>query len=142
MLKLFFGIMLSLAQLSGSGGLPQVLIPHFKTAGPIRAGKKTDIIVSFTALKDYAIDRLIPITLKLAPTPNVTLAKTEIKAPSEDPKSKNGYYVDLPILRIPLTVVRAGDYEIPGQVTFFFCSEKDGFCSRQTVSVKIPVSAQ
>jgi len=53
-LKIALGFMLSFAQLSGSNGLPQVLTPQFKTAGPIRTGKKGEVIVSFTALKDYS----------------------------------------------------------------------------------------
>ena len=127
---------------SGSGGLPQVLTPHFKTAGPIHAGRKAEVIVSFTALKDYAIDRLLPMTLTLSPALGVKLPKMEFKASSEDAKSKNGYYVELPELKISLTVVKTGKYDIPGKLTFFFCSKKDGFCSRQTVDVKVPVTVQ
>ena len=142
MLTFVLAVMFSFAQLTGSSGLPQILTPHFKTASPISAGKKAEVIVSFTALKDYAIDRLLPITLNLTPTPDVKLLKTEFKASSEDPKSKDGYYVELPTLKIPVTVAKAGKYEIPGKLTFFFCSEKDGFCSRQTLDVKVPVTAQ
>ena len=143
MLKFAVAILLSLAQLSGLGSrLPQILTPHFKAAGPVRAGKKTEIIVSFSALSDYRIDRLLPISLKLTPAAGVMLPKTEIKASGDDPKSNDGYYVDLPILKIPLTIVRAGKYEIPGKLTYFFCSEKDGFCSRQILDVKVPITVQ
>src|SRR5713101_4842513 len=131
MLKFGLAVILTLSQLSGSGVLPRVLTPHFKTAGPIHAGRKAELIVSFTALKDYSIDRLLPITLTLSPAPGVSLPKMEFKASSEDPKSKDGYYVDLPELKISLTVAKTGKYDIPGKLTFFFCSEKDGFCSRQ-----------
>lgn len=40
MLKLALGVMLSLAQLSGSGGLPQILTPQFKTAVPSAQERK------------------------------------------------------------------------------------------------------
>ena len=141
--KFVVAVLLSLAQLSGLGsGLPQILTPHFKAAGPVRAGKKTEIIVSFSALSDYRIDRLLPISLKLTATAGVTLAKAEIKASGDDPKSNDGYYIDLPILKIPLTIVRAGKYEISGKLTYFFCSEKDGFCSRQILDVKVPITVQ
>ena len=81
MLKFAVAILLSLAQLSGLGSrLPQILTPHFKAAGPVRTGKKTEIIVSFSALSDYRIDRLLPISLKLTPAAGVMLPKTEIKA--------------------------------------------------------------
>ena len=143
MLKFAVGIVLSLAQLSGLGsGLPQILTPHFKPTRPVRAGKRTEITVTFSALSDYRIDRLLPISLKLTPAAGVTLPKTEIKASGDDAKSNDGYYVDLPILKIPLTVARAAKYEIPAKLTYFFCSEKDGFCSRQILDVKVPIIAQ
>lgn len=92
-------------------------------------------------MKDYAIDRVLPISLKLTRVAGVTLPKTEFKA-SSDSKSRDGYYVDLPTLKIPLTVAKPGKYEVPGKLTFFFCLEKDGFCSRQIVDVKVPIMAQ
>lgn len=143
MLKLAVAVVLGLAQLSGlGGGLPQILTPHFKAAAPIHAGRKSEIVVSFTALSDYRIDRLLPISLKLTPAAGVTLPKTEIKASGDDPKSNDGYYIDLPTLKIPLTVARPGNNEILGKLTYFFCSEKDGFCSRQIVDVKVPITVK
>ena len=142
MLTLAFGVFLSFTRIASAADLPPVLTAAFNVSGPLHPGKSGAVTVSFTALKDYAIDRMLPISLKLNPVPGVTLPKTEIKASSEDPKSKDGYYVDLPTLRIPLTVSKAGKYEIPAKLTYFFCSEKDGFCSRQTLDVNIPVTAQ
>jgi hypothetical protein len=142
MLTLLFSILVSAAQLTNAGSLPQILTPAFKSSAPLHSGKRGEVIVSFTGLKDYRIDRLLSITLKLTPVLGVTLPKTEIKSSSEDPKSKDGYYVELPTLRIPLTPSKAGKFEIPGKLTYFFCSEKDGFCSRQILDVKVPVTAQ
>ena len=96
MLTLVLAVLLSGAQLTNAGGLPQILTPTFKSSVPLHAGKRGEVTVSFTGLKDYRIDRLLPITLKLTPVSGVTLAKMEIKSSSEDPKSKDGYYVDLP----------------------------------------------
>ncbi len=138
MLTLLVGILASAAQLTNAGSLPQILTPAFKSSAPLHAGKRGEMIVSFTGLKGYRIDRLLPITLKLTPVSGVTLPKTEIKASPDDPKSKDGYYVDLPTLKVPLTVSKTGNYEIPGKLTYFFCSEKDGFCSRQILDVKVP----
>ena len=142
MLTLVLGVLVSFAQLASVGNLPQILTPAFKSFAPLHAGKRAEVMVSFIGLKDYRIDRMLPITLKLTPVPGVTLPKTEIKSSSEDPKSKDGYYVDLPTLKIPLTVSKAGNYEIPGKLIYFFCSERDGFCSRQILDVKVPVIAQ
>src|SRR5437762_600822 len=138
MLTLLFGILVSFGQLPNLGGLPQILTPAFKSSTPLHAGKRGEVIVTFTGLKGYRIDRLLSIALKLTPVPGVMVQKTEIKSSSDDRKSNDGYYVELPTLRIPLTVAKPGKFEIPGKLTYFFCSEKDLFCSRQILDVKVP----
>jgi len=143
MLKLALGLMVLFSQLSGpGGGLPQILQPDFKTTAPIKAGKRGEVTVSFTALKGYAVDRTLPMTLKLTAVPGVTLVKNELTAPSNDPKSKDQYYVDLPVIKVPVSADKPGKYEIPGKLTYFFCSKTDGFCSRQVLDVKIPLAAE
>ena len=143
MLKLALGLMVLVSQLSGpGGGLPQILQPDFKPTAPIKAGKRGEVTVSFTALKGYAVDRTLPMTLKLNAVPGVTLVKSELKAPSEDPKSKDQYYVDLPTIKVPVTAAKAGKYEVPGKLKYFFCSKADGFCSFQVLDVKIPVQVE
>ena len=143
MLKLALGAMFVLSQLSGiGGGLPQILHPDFKTAAPMKAGKRGEVTVSFTALNGYAIDRTLPMTLKLTAVPGVTLAKTELTAPSNDPKSKDQYYVDLPTIKVPVTAAKPGKYELAGKLSYFFCSKADGFCSKQVLDVKVPVTAE
>ena len=143
MLKAVLGLFLMAGQLSGpGGGLPQVLHPEFKPAAPVKAGKRAEVIVSFTAIKGYVVDRELPFTLKLSETPGVTLEKTEVAASGKDPKSKDNYYVDLPTLKVGVTAVKAGKYEVPGKLKYFFCNKADGFCSTQTLDVKIPVQAE
>ena len=143
MLKLAFGLMVLVSQLSGpAGGLPQILQPDFKPAAPIKVGKRGEVTVSFTALKGYSVDRTLPMTLKLTAVPGVALVKSELKAPSEDPKSKDQYYVDLPVIKVPVTAAKPGKYDIPGKLTYFFCSKADGFCSRQVLDVKMPIVAE
>ena len=143
MLKLALGVMFLANQLSGlGGGLPQILHPDFKPTAPIKAGKRGEVTVSFTALKGYAIDRTLPMTLKLTEVPGVTFVKNEVNAPQNDPKSKDQYYVDLPVIKVPVTAAKPGKYEVPAKLTYFFCSKADGFCSRQILDVKMPVSAE
>jgi len=139
MLKLAFGLMFAVGQLSGPGGaLPQILHPDFKAA--LKAGQRGELTVSFTALKGYAVDRTLPLTLKLTPVPGVTLAKTDLTASGDDPKAKDQYYVDLPIIKVSLTAAKTGKYEIPGKLKYFFCNKADGFCSFQILDVKIPLN--
>jgi hypothetical protein len=141
MLKLAFGVMLVIAQLTGPGGaLPQILHPDFKPAAPIQAGKRGEVVVSFTALKGYAIDRTLPLTLKLTPVAGMTLPQMDLAASGNDPKAKDQYYVDLPTMKIGLIAAKSGKYEVPGKLKYFFCNKADGFCSYQILDVKIPVN--
>ena len=130
------------SQLSApGGGLPQILKPDYKPAA-VKAGQKGELTVSFNLLKGYAINRTPPISLKLTAVPGLTLSKIDFTTPETDPKSKDEYYVDLPTIKVPLAAGKAGKYEIPGKLVYFFCSIADGFCSRQVLDVKIPVNVQ
>jgi hypothetical protein len=141
MLKLTLGLMLAVGQLSGPGStLPQILHPEFKSIAPLQAGKRGEMTLSFTATKGYSIDRTLPLTLKLTPVPGVTLATPDLAASGNDPKAKDQYYVDLPTIKIPVTVAKAGKYEVPGKLKYFFCSKADGFCSFQVLDVKMPIN--
>ena len=114
----------------------------FKPAAIVKAGQKADIVVSFNVIKGFVIDRDPQITLKLTAVPGVKLAKAELAASPVDPKSKDEYFVDLPTLHVTATAAKAGKYEVPGKLTYFFCNKSDGFCSKQTVDVKIPLTVQ
>jgi hypothetical protein len=143
MLKLVLGTLLLTSQLSGPGAvLPQVIQPDFKAAGPMKAGQSGEVTVSFNLLKGYAINHTPPISLKLTKVSGVNLPKMDFATPTEDPKSKDEYYVELPSIKVPVTAAKAGKYDIPGKLTYFFCSKTDGFCSRQVLDVKIPVVVQ
>jgi hypothetical protein len=141
LLKLALGLMFAAGQLSGPGGaLPQILHPSFKPSAPLKAGSRGEVTVSFNVIKGYAIDRMLPLTLKLTPQPGVTLSKTDLAASGNDPKAKDQYYVDLPTIKFPVSVAKAGAYEIPAKLKYFFCNKADGFCSFQVLDVKIPIN--
>ena len=143
MLKLAFALVFIVTQLSGPGGaLPQILHPDFKPTAPLKAGKPGEITVSFTAVKGYVVDRTLPLTLKLTAPAGVTLAKSDLAASGNDPKAKDQYYVDLPTLKVPVTAAKAGKYEVPGKLKYFFCNKADGFCSYQILDVKIPLNVE
>jgi hypothetical protein len=143
MLNLLLGMMFMAAQLTGPGGaLPQILHPNFKAAAPLKPGMRGQVHVSFTTLKGYAIDRTLPLTLKLTPVTGVTLTQMDLAASGKDPKAKDQYYVDLPTLNFPVTAAKAGKYEVPGKLKYFFCNKADGFCSFQVLDVKIPINVE
>jgi hypothetical protein len=143
MVKLAFGVILFVTQLSGPGStLPQILHPDFKPTAPIKAGKRGEVTVSFTALKGYAVDRTLPLTLKLTAVPGIALAKSDLAASGDDPKAKDQYFVDLPTIKVLLTAAKAGKYELSGKLKYFFCNKADGFCSFQVLDVKIPLNVE
>ena len=137
-------ILLLAPQVSAPGnGLPQVLSPEYKTPPTsVKAGQKAEITLRFKLVKGFAITTMPPMTLKLQPPAGVKLEKSEFTTPDKDPKSKDEYYVDLPEIKIPATASAAGTYTIPGQLTYFFCSKDEGFCSKQTLDVKVPFKAE
>ena len=109
MLKTVFGVIVLLAQLTGpGGGLPQILQTDFKPVSPLKAGKPGEVAVTFTSLKGYAVDRTLPLTLKFTPVAGVTVPKTELKASPDDPKAKDQYYVDLPVIKVSDTASKPG----------------------------------
>ena len=143
MLNLILFMMLGLGQLSGPGGaLPQIVHPEFKNTVPAPPGKKGEVTVSFAVLKGFAINRNPPMSLKLTSVPGVSLAKSQFSTPTKDPKSKDEYYVDMPTIKVGMTAAKAGNYEVPGKLTYFFCNKADGFCSRQVLDVRIPVEVR
>jgi hypothetical protein len=132
-----------LAQLVGpKATLPQVMSAKFSSPASIKAGQKANVTVAFDVLKQYKINRDPTITLVVTPVAGMKLASTTIEASPVDKKSKDEYYVDLPTLQVGVTAAKAGKYELPGKLTYFFCSKVDGFCSKQTIDVKIPVQAE
>ena len=137
------GILL-MAQLSLPAGTapPQVMTASFKTVAVAKAGQKADIAVSFSVIKPYAINRTPQITLKLTEVPGLILAKAEIAASSDDPKSKDEYFVNLPTIHVVATAAKPGKYEVPGKLTYFFCNKSDGYCAKQTMDVKVPLQVQ
>jgi hypothetical protein len=122
--------------------LPQIMTANFTQASPVKAGRKANVTVSFSLLKEYKINREPTITLEIKPVTGVKLEATTIEASPVDKKSTDEYYVDLPTLKVGLTAAKAGKYELPGKLTYFFCSKVDGFCAKQSVDVKIPLQAE
>lgn len=122
--------------------LPQIMTASFSPTAPVKAGRQANLTVSFSVLKEYKINREPTIVLEIKPVSGVKLDATTIEASPVDKKSTDEYYVILPTLKVGLTAAKAGKYELPGKLTYFFCSKTDGFCAKQTVDVKIPLQAE
>ena len=142
MVNFGFGIILLLSQLlTLGGGLPQVMEANYSDDA-IEAGAGGEVVVSFDVLDGYVINRIPAIQLKLETIEGVTHDAARLESPSEDPKSTDEYYVDVPAFNVAVEAAVAGEYEIPGELVYFFCSKSDGFCSRQIVDVVVPVTAE
>ena len=122
--------------------IPQVMSAKFHGRLPIKAGRKANVTVSFNLMKGYKINREPTITLDLTPVAGVTLDAKSIEASSDRQE------VEGRILRGPSDTERWCDggkgrqVRAPGKLTYFFCSKSDGFCSKQTVDVKIPLQVE
>ena len=140
MVNFAVGIILLLAQLSGPGAaLPQVMEPAYSEKS-IPAGEKGEVKVSFKVKEGYVINRIPPIQLRLEEVKGLTLTKTSLVSSSKDPKSTDEYYFDVPTFDVVVEASKAGTYEIPATLVYFFCSKADGFCSRQVVDTAVPVT--
>ena len=68
------------------------------------------------------------------------MTRTSLVSSSEDLKSTDEYYFDVPTFDVVVEASKAGTYEIPATLVYFFCSKADGFCSRQVVDTAVPVT--
>lgn len=142
MVNFAFGIIFLLTQLSGPGGaLPQIMEPTYSDK-PILAGETGEVEVSFHVKKGYLINRIPPIQLKLEVVEGISLKDTTLLSSSEDLQSSDEYYVQLPKFDVVVEAPKAGTYKIPGKLVYFFCSKADGFCSRQVVETRVPVTIE
>jgi hypothetical protein len=142
MVNFGFGIILVLAQLvSLGGGLPQIMEPKY-SEDAVESGSVGEVVVSFDVIEGYVINRMPPIQLKLQEVDGLTHNAANLVSPPDDPKSTDEYYVDVPTFSVKVSAVRTGEFEIPGELVYFFCSKADGFCSRQIIDVAVPVVAE
>jgi len=131
----------ALFQLQLSGGsfeLPQIIEPEYSQAS-LTAGTPGVVQVDMDVRDGFKINRIPQMQLNLEAVDGLTLAETRLLSPSEDPKTTDTYYVDVPGFTVDVEAARAGSYEIPGELVYFFCNTADGYCSRQIVDVSIPV---
>lgn len=142
MTNLFLGALMLSAQLvaTSPGTLPQVVRAEYPS-GEIRVGQEAEIQVALAVREGYLINHTPPMQLKLEPVAGLSLAESTLTSPSLDPDSTDVYYVHVPEFTVGVTAARPGTYTVPGELVYFFCSQADGFCARQTLDVAVPVAA-
>jgi len=143
MVNLALGIILFAAQLAATGGqLPDVIDAEY-SGGNVIVGEAGEVVVSLTVMDGYKINHMPPMQLNLESVSGVTLAETKFVSPpldTDDPLDV--YYDDVPNFNVRVIAERAGAYEVPGELVYFFCSIADGFCARHTLDVRVPVIAE
>jgi hypothetical protein len=128
-------------QLSGTIELPKIIQPEYSEA-VVATGGPASVSVTLKVRKGFVINRTPQMQLNLDTVDGLTLPETHFLSPTEDPKSSDSYYVDVPAFRVSLRADRPGNFEIPGELVYFFCNKADGYCSRQSIEVSIPVRAE
>lgn len=142
MLNFLLGLALfSQLQLNGVFELPQIIEPEY-SGGVLAAGNSGFVEVTMEVRDGFLINRIPQMQLNLQPVDGVTLAQTRLLSPEDDPKSTDTYYAEVPGFTVNLRATRPGSYVIPGELVYFFCNKADGYCSRQTVEVRIPIRAE
>lgn len=142
MLSLFVGFVLVLQlQALGTIELPQIITPEYPEEA-ITAGRPARVEVALKVREGFLINRIPQMQLELEAVPGLDIAELQMASPTEDPKSTDSYYVDVPGFTVNVQAARAGSWEIPGELVYFFCNTADGYCARQTAEVSIPVRAE
>ena len=121
--------------------MPQVVEADYSSDNVI-SGQAGEVALLLDVRDGYLINHTPPMQLNLEPVSGLTLSETRLVSPSLDPDSTDVYYVNVPDFTIGVQAARAGAYEIPGELVYFFCSKADGFCARQTLDVSVPVVAE
>ena len=105
------------------------------------AGDESSVRVGFTIKEGFKVSKRPSPKFQLNPSPEF-----EVKIPAgfSDIKESGDteYFSGLKPLElrvIPAKATKAGKYAIEVKLTYFYCSEKDKYCSRSVENLKIPI---
>ncbi len=117
-----------------------VLLAQFSSSRMV-AGDESLVRIGFTIKDGFKISKRP--SPKFQPNPN---PEFEIKIPvifsdikeSGDPEYFSGLK-PLELHLVPAKATKPGRYSIEAKLTYFYCSEKDKYCSRSMENLKIPI---
>ena len=124
--------------------------PHFELQATFvpsaRASAEAAVAVLFTPKDpDVHINQDPAPRLKLAAAQSVLLEKAAPQAKVEQPPAEPGAtrYLDLSVpVRFPVVfgvAAAKGTHIVKGSVSYFYCSQREGWCRKGTSEVEIPV---
>ena len=111
-------------------------------------GGDAQVTLRLTPIDGVKINRYPKIKLQV-PASEGLVEESEVAvgndAPPPPDQSKSNYFDEVEPLNLPLKLApgaAAGEHEVEGKLTYFFCVPASGFCAPKRVGVKIPFSVR
>ena len=108
---------------------------------PVTVGKEGLTRLVMSVRKGYKLAKRPKPKIEMTPVPGleiISISPFTERTPSEDPD----YFGRLNPVGIKIAAAKttkAGNYSFEGKVTYFFCSEREMYCSRSIEPLQIPV---
>ncbi|HLB00440.1 MAG TPA: hypothetical protein VJO14_03555 [Bacteroidota bacterium] len=107
-------------------------------ADTLRAGGSSEILLRFTPDKGFHVNAVPPVGFSLDPVSAATPGDSVIV-----PRDSSTGYMDLrrPV-RLPFIMAKslpAGPRQLRGTVTFYYCSDEEGWCRRVKRPFSLPL---
>ena len=133
-------VLLVLAAFSGLGATPPIIQLQY-VSRPVAAGQSGNLMIRFKISDGFKIPK--------QPSPKVQLmssADLEVQGNfllMEEGTGKDPAYFNalrpLSVQLTPSRTARRGQHLLEGKFIYFYCSEKDKYCSRSVENLQIPV---
>jgi hypothetical protein len=114
----------------------------------VAAGENVAIGLQLTPIEGVVINKYPKISLKIAAVEGlVGAAEVSVGNASPPPPEQTGgnYFDKVDPVNITLAVDKAagpGKHEIDGQLKYYYCVKKSGFCAPKKTTVKIPIEVR
>jgi hypothetical protein len=115
---------------------------------PVAPGSKAHVTVSLSPAEGVKVNRYPKMKLVVAARPGlVSSAEASVGDDSPPPLDKTGgnYFDPVTPLTLDLAVdksAKSGAHEVEGQLVFYYCVTKSGFCAPQREPVKIALAVR
>jgi hypothetical protein len=107
---------------------------------PIAAGVEGRLQIDLGVKEGYKVAKRPAPKLQVSPTTQFSIA---VGGFSESVANRDAEYFGgfkpLELKILPAKMTEAGKYSLEGKLTYFYCSERDKYCSRSVETVTIPI---
>ena len=125
--------------LSGQTNPAKILEPRYSRQ-PIAAGAEGRLQIGLIVREGFKVAKRPAPKLQLSPNTQFSVA---VGGFSESAASKDadyfGGFKPLELKILPAKMTEPGKYSLEGKLTYFYCSERDKYCSRSVETVTIPI---